>query len=132
MDAEVILVEAGVVDSGTGADAKACNEVVARPLDGQSGDVVVGHGQGEAVEAISVTSFIQSLKLPMHALVTFPPRQRVSRCVDSVSVPRSDRLVAKTAMRDPKPEVQVRKVLLKKMEAGNCQLTAEDPEHVGR
>jgi hypothetical protein len=35
-------------------------------------------------------------------------------------------------MRDPKPEVQVRKVLLKKMEAGNCQLTAEDPEHVGR
>lgn len=105
----------GVVDSGAGADAEASHEDVARPLDGQSCDVAAGHGQCEAVEAISVTSFIQSLKLPVHDLVTSPPRLRVSCCVDSVSIPRRIvRLAAKTAWRDLKPEVQASKVLLRK------------------
>lgn len=70
------------------------------------------------VQATTLPGLIESLKLLINdALVaaTPLPLRRVSRQNDIGGVPRrSNRLVAKTSMRGPKPKVQAKKVLCKK------------------
>lgn len=72
------------------------------------------------VQATTLPGLIESLKLLINdALVaaTHLPLRRVSRQNDIGGMPRrSNRLVAKTSMRGPKPKVQAKKVLCKKLQ----------------
>ena len=62
-------------------------------------------------------------------LVKSPPCLRVSRHVDSSLVPRrSDRLTAKSGYRDPKPEIQAKKVLLSKWKPRNQDRSLNSPD----
>jgi hypothetical protein len=65
--------------------------------------------------AVSLESFISSMKLPPEEPLASSPIRRVSRVDDSVFVPsRSVRLAAKAIHRDPIPEKQAKRVLLSK------------------
>ena len=66
--------------------------------------------------AETLSEFIQSLRLPLQEpLITCAPCLRVSRRNDCDLVPRrSDRLAAKSAFGDPKPENQANRVLVNK------------------
>jgi hypothetical protein len=67
---------------------------------------------------MSVTDFINSFR-----------RLRVSRNVDSSLVPRrSDRLAAKSGYRDPKLEVQAKKVLLSKWKLRTQERSLNSPD----
>ena len=79
---------------------------------------------------MSVPDFINSLRLPLEeALIKSPPRLRVSRHVDYSLVPRrSDRLAAKSGYRDPKTEVQAKKVLLSKWKPRNQDRSLNSPD----
>jgi hypothetical protein len=64
----------------------------------------------------SVVDFIASLTLPLEVpLMQSPPRLRVS-CVrdEDLVLRRSERLAAKSVFRDPNPEKQAKRVLLRK------------------
>jgi len=79
---------------------------------------------------MSVPDFINSLRLPLEeALIKSPARLRVSRHVDYSLVPRrSDRLAAKSGYRDPKTEVQAKKVLLSKWKPRNQDRSLNSPD----
>jgi hypothetical protein len=64
----------------------------------------------------SVVDFIASLTLPLEVpLIQSPPRLRVSRVRDEdLVLRRSERLAAKSVFRDPNPEKQAKRVLLRK------------------
>jgi hypothetical protein len=65
--------------------------------------------------AVSLESFISSMKLTLEEPLASSPIRRVLRVDDSVFVPRrSVRLAAKAIHRDPIPEKQEKRVLLSK------------------
>jgi hypothetical protein len=75
--------------------------------------------------AVSLESFISSLKLPLEEPLASSPIRRVSRVDDSVFVPRrSVRLADKAIHRNPIPEKQAKRVLLSKW--------THEPAHVSQ
>lgn len=76
-----------------------------------------------------VTEFIAGLKAPiLQPQIQSPPRVRVSRPREENLVPRrSGRLAAKSVYRDPKPEHQAKRVMLRRWRPASASASRSSP-----